>query len=58
MVFESIINGFTFINQAGQYNFSKNEYSDFNKNMKPFKMLPNVMSDIRWGTEIVLSSDL
>ncbi len=54
MVSESRINGFTFINQAGDWNFLKSEYSDFSRNMKPIKMLPNVMSDIKWGTQIVL----
>jgi hypothetical protein len=54
MVSESRVNGFTFINQAGEYNFLRSEYSDFRKNMKPFKMLPKIMSDIRWGSEIVL----
>ena len=53
MVSESRISGFTFINQAGDWNFLKNEYSDFTRNMKPIKFLPNVMSDIRWGTQIV-----
>ncbi len=54
MVSSSKLNGFTFINKSGNWNFFGREYSDFNKNMKPIKMLPNVMSDIRWGTEIVL----
>jgi hypothetical protein len=53
LVSESRINGFTFINEAGEYNFSNREYSDFTNNMKAFKMLANLTSDIRWGTEIV-----
>ncbi len=50
MISESRVNGFTFINQAGNWDFLKSEHSDFNKNMKPIKMLTKIMSDIRWGT--------
>jgi hypothetical protein len=50
---ESRLRGFTFINNAGAYDFLGDEYSDFVANMKPIKSLNNVTSDIRWGGEIV-----
>ena len=53
MIIESRLTGFTFINTAGEYNYNGREYSDFAANMRPIKMLSNVMSDIRWGDEIV-----
>ena len=54
MVSESRVNGFTFSNQAGDWDFLNREYSDFTRNMRPLKMLSNVSTDIRWGTQIVL----
>jgi hypothetical protein len=51
---ESRLRGFTFINGAGAYDFNGRENSDFIKNMRPIKMLNNVISDMRWGSDIVL----
>lgn len=48
-----MLKGFTFINSCGSYNFNGNEWSDFEDNMRPIKQLNNVISDIRWGTQIV-----
>ena len=53
LVAQSRIKGFTFINQAGMYDYNEREYSDFDRNMKPIKRLSHVISDIRWGYEIV-----
>lgn len=54
IISQSRINGFTFINMAGDYNFAGNENSSFVANMRPIKQLTNLVSDIRWGSEIVL----
>ena len=50
---ESRVRGFTFINAAATYDYLNREYSDFVKNMRPIKTLSNIISDIRWATEIV-----
>jgi hypothetical protein len=49
-VSQSRLSGFTFVNRAGEYDFIGNECSRFVVNMMPIKRLPQVMSDIRWGS--------
>jgi len=51
---ESRLRGFTFINGAMDFNVNGRENSDFVSNMRPIKSLNNVISDIRWGTDIVI----
>lgn len=45
--------GFTFDNNVGEYDYHNNEFSDFRRNMMPIKSLTNIISEIRWGTELV-----
>lgn len=54
----SKVNGFTFINMAGPYNYNDREYSDFQRNMLPIKNLSRVMSDIRWNEGMIMWSYL
>jgi hypothetical protein len=52
---ESQVRGFTFINNAGNFDYQSNEYSQFVANMIPIKKLNNVTSDMRWYNEIVIN---
>lgn len=54
IVSQSRLGGFTFINMAGDYDFVGDGNSRFIQYMRPIKQLPKVISEIRWGTEIVL----
>jgi len=45
---KSFINGFSLNNVAVAYDNEDREFSDFWLRMEPVKLMPNVMSDIRW----------